>query len=443
MSDYAKRPPEMSREVAALQERAAKAEREGTGPTVVLATYIRLQASVAAYIEWRDRALDDALPLVTPESSGTARSNQERWTDGFNRRGSEAFRMLVDQVSRDEDPIESTFEVMAMQESMAFGAIAAMPLAGFTGQVREYLRDFARFQDELDDRWDELTGQNERIHGQIAALRVQILELFKKSVSEARGWAPRIESAVGTTLLGWEKKEEPSPDPSFAPVARTTFETVNLLQKTIDEVTRSALSLYANEQTIHTMFGNSRQQLKDYLEKVNIKTVDRAWVDACTATRDAAGKCPKEGQKDDARTFAEKAIDESEDIVEEFNDTFQGFYNHFKGRFTGEVSDDNAEKLAEQELFNQFWKDVESLNLPGEFQTAADQIVRCEDITLDRLTDEQRSRFKALIHERVQELQANIRKLDSSFLERFKLQFIDVPRQLAIDKLKRLVGYQE
>src|SRR5690606_9317559 len=123
----------------------------------------------------------------------------------------------------------------------------------------------------------------------------------------------------------------------------------------------------------------------------------RAWLDARDATRDAAGRCPKAGQKDDVRVFAEQAIDESEEIVEEFNDAFEDFYDHFEGRFTGDVSDANAEKLAEQELFNRFWKDVESLNLPGEFRTAADRIVRCEDVSLDRLTPEQRGRFKALI----------------------------------------------
>ena len=442
MSDYEQRPSEMAREVSALQERALQVERDG-GPPAVVATYVRLQAGLAGYAEWRGRALSESLAWLTPDSNATAKSQQERWSDSFNRRGGEACRMLLDQVSRDDDPIEQTFEVMAMQEAMSYSVIATMPLAGFMGQVREYLRDFARFRKELDDRWKELTGQNERIHGQIAALRVQVLELFTRAVGEARGWAPKIESAVGTALLGWEKEEEPSPDPSLAPVARTAFETVNLLQKSLDDITKSALSLYANEQTIHTMFGNSRQQLKAYLDQVNVKTVDRAWVDACTATRDAANKCPKDGQKQDVRAFAEQAIDGTEDLVEEFNEVFEDFYEHFAGTFTGDVSDSTAATLAEQEFFNQFWKDVESLNLPGEFRTAADQIVRCEDLSLDRLADEQRRRFKAIVHERVSEIEEKIRELDSSFLERFKLQFIDVPRQLAIDRLKRLVGYEE
>jgi len=442
MSDYGKRPPEMAREVATLQERALEAERGG-GPAVVLATYVRLQAGLATYAEWRERSFEDGLKWLTPESSATSKAQQERWSTGFNQRGGEAFKMLVDQASRDGDPIESTFEFLAMQESMAYAAVAGMPLAGFIGQVREYLRDLERFQKDLDDRWKELTGQNERIHGQIAALRVQVLELFKKSVSEARGWAPKIESAVGTALLVWEKEEDPSPDPSLVPVVRTAFDTVNMLQKSLDEVTRSALGLYANEQTIHTMFGNSRQQLKEYLEKVNRKAVDRAWVDACTATRDAAGKCPKDGQKADVLAFAEAMIDESEDIVKEFNERFEDFYEHFEGRFTGNVSDDTTEKLAEQEFFNQFWRDVESVNLPGEFRTAGDQIARCEDVSLDRLTEDQRRRFKAIVHERVEEIEEKIRALDSSFLERFKFQFIDVPRQQAIDRLKKLVGYDE
>jgi hypothetical protein len=432
----------MSREVALLQERAVEEERRG-GPPAVLATYIRLQAGVATYVEWRERALTGGLGWLTPDSTATAKSQQERWTNGFNQRGGEAFKLLNDQVSRDDDPIERTFELMAMQESIAYSAIAGMPLAGFIGQVREHLRDFDRFRKDLDDQWKEIVGLDERIDGQVAALRVQVLEMFRKAVSDARGWAPKIESAIGHVLLGWEKEEEPSPDPSIAPVARTAFDTVHMLQKSLDDVTRSALALYANEQTIHTMFGNSRQRLKDYLDTVNKKRVARAWSDACSATKEAATRCPKDGQKDDARELAEQAIKTSESIVDDFNDGFDDFYKHFEGTFTGEVSDETAELLAEHEFFNQFWRDVDSLNLPGEFRTAADQIAKCADISLDRLTDDQRRRLKEIVHARLFEVEEKIRDLDSSFLERFKLQFIDVPRAQIMDKLKRLGGYEE
>jgi hypothetical protein len=442
MGDYEKRAAELSREVAVLQERALEEERRG-GPPVVLATYIRLQAGVAAYVEWREKALSSGLSCLTPDSSATAQSQQERWTSGFNQRGGDAFRMLNDQVARDDDPIESTFETLAMQESMSYAAVAGMPLAGFMGQVREYLRDFEKFRKDLDDRWKEITGQDERFDGQIAGLRVQVLEMFKKAVADARGWAPKIESAIGTALVGWEKEEEPSPDPSIAPVARTAFDTVHMLQKSLDEITRSALGLYSNEQTILAMFGSSRERLKEYLDKVNKKTVDRAWVDACTATRDAAGRCPKDGQKDDVRVFAEQAIKASESIVAEFNDVFDDFYDHFKGTFTGKVSDETAELLVEQEFFNQFWRDIESLNLPGEFGNAADQIAKCLDISLDRLTDEQRSRFKEIVRERLSEVEEKISAIDPSFLERFKLQFIDIPRAQMLEKLKRFVGHEE
>ena len=130
-------------------------------------------------------------------------------------------------------------------------------------------------------------------------------------------------------------------------------------------------------------------------------------------------------------------------LVSEFNEAFDDFYKQFEGRFTGEVSDASVARLAEQEFYNQFWKDVESLNLAAEFRTAADQIVRCEDVSLDKLTDEQRGRFKSIIHERVTQIEGKVRELESGFFDRFKLHFIDIPRQMAIDRLKRLVGYDE
>jgi hypothetical protein len=77
------------------------------------------------------------------------------------------------------------------------------------------------------------------------------------------------------------------------------------------------------------------------------------------------------------------------------------------------------------------------------FQTADDQIAKCEEISLDSLTDDQRERFKALIKSRLSGLQEEIRKMDWSFFERFRLQFIDVPRGLMMEKLKKLVGYEQ
>jgi len=441
MADYEKRPPELSREVAILQEKAVEAERAG-GPPAVLATYVRLQAGIAVYVEWREKAFTSGLLWLTPDSSATAQSLQEKWTSGFNQRGGEAFKMLHDLVSRDDDPIEFTFELMAMQESLSFSAIAVMPIAGFIGRLCEYLRDFEKFRKDLDERWKELIGQDERIDGQIAGFRVQILEMFEKAASDARGLAPKLEAAVGTGLNAWEKEEEPSPDPSLAPIVKIGFDTVNMLETTLETITRAALSLYANEQTIHAMFGSSRERLKEYLDKVNKTTVAAAWSEAANLTREAANKCPKDSQKEDVRVLAGLAIKASESIVADFNDMFDDFYEHFDGTFTGKVSDETAELLAEQEFFNQFWRDIVSLNLPGEFQATADRIARCEDITLDRLTEDQRRRFKEIVHARVADLEKAIRKMDWPFFERFKLLFIDVPRGLFWDKIKRLVGYE-
>jgi hypothetical protein len=86
MADYEKRPPELSREVAPLQERALEEERRG-GPPAVLATYVRLQAGVAVYVEWREKTFTNGLLWLVPDSGATARSQQECWTNGFNQRG--------------------------------------------------------------------------------------------------------------------------------------------------------------------------------------------------------------------------------------------------------------------------------------------------------------------------------------------------------------------
>jgi len=442
MAEYAARIVELDKEVATLREQALQVEHGG-GPAAVLATYIRLTAGIATYGETRDRALEEGLGHLEADSSATAESQQQRWTSHYQARGSGAFRAINDLASRDDDSIRRVFEILAMQESMAFTAIAAMPLAGAVGQIRAHLRTLEEQTQSLQGHWSELTAQDERLDGQIAGLRVQVLEDFKRSVSEVRGWGPKIEEAVRKGVEAWAGYEGVTPDPPLNEPVKAGLAMLASLQRTLDEATRQTLPLYSAEQTVHELFGKIRLQIKEYLEKVNKDSVARMYSDACRATQDAADKCPKDGQKQDARKLAEKAISASQKIMGEFNSTWDRFYSEFEGRFTGDVSAQTVELLAEQEFFNQFWRDVESLNLPGEIRNAGDAIAKCESITLDRLTDDQRRQWKEAVHARLAELQDRIRSMDMSVWERFRLQFITTPREQIREKLSRLPGFRK
>jgi hypothetical protein len=109
-----------------------------------------------------------------------------------------------------------TFELAAEMESVAFATIAPMPLAHAVGAIREHRRQIDSETRSLESIWSELIGQSERVNGEVAALRVQVLDDFKRSVAEIRGWAPRIEEAIRLGIDTWAETDNTSPDPALS-----------------------------------------------------------------------------------------------------------------------------------------------------------------------------------------------------------------------------------
>jgi hypothetical protein len=86
---------------------------------------------------------------------------------------------------------------------------------------------------------------------------------------------------------------------------------------------------------------------------------------------------------------------------------------------------------------------VEYLDLPGAFRLAEEAIARCESISLDRITPEQRKRMNEVIRERTREMKEAIRQMDMSIFQRAKLFYVDVPLDQLRDRLKRLPGFRK
>jgi hypothetical protein len=109
----------------------------------------------------------------------------------------------------------------------------------------------------------------------------------------------------------------------------------------------------------------------------------------------------------------------------------------------GDVSSKTVELLAEAEFFDQFWRDVQSLDLPAVIRVAGDDIARCESVTLDALTDDQKERLKEVIHTGLAEVEDAVHNLDWSMWERFRLQFFAVPLEQMRDRLAKLPGFRK
>jgi len=214
VAEYSSRLEELDRQIEDARQRAVEAEKSG-GPTVVPAAFIRFKAAVATYGDWRDKALNDGLPILKAESDGTAQKYHQRWYDHYLSAATTAFRTFSE--LKPADPAaEAVATTVASQESISFDIVSSWTFARFQGEVRERLRLLDQERASLESKWAETIGQDERQDGQIAGLRVQILETFKNGVQQVRGWGPRFEEAARTFVTGWDGSEKPSPDPSFA-----------------------------------------------------------------------------------------------------------------------------------------------------------------------------------------------------------------------------------
>lgn len=449
MAEYSARCSELDRELEQLQNKALEEERRGGAPAV-LSVYVRIKEGLAKYYDWRDRALNECVSCVKADPSATAQSQQERWANYHLQKASEAAKSFDNFVtSSDPDVIKRTFERIALvEEPLFFQSLAQMPMARFQGQVRERVRELEGLRGELEEKWRNLIGLDERQDYQIAVLRLEILDMLRKRVEEARGWAPKIENilltALGPALLGALKEATHSYDPAsrqpLSDAVEAFKQQIKLLQPTLDTLAQRGLSLYGNKQPVHEIFGKNREYLGEYLNQVNKETIARQYSEAERETREKAEYRMTDGQKQDAKRLAETLIRESRDLVGEFNTTIDKFKDQFDGRFVGEVSDKTVELLTEQAFFNEFWKQVQSVNLPGEFRQVSDQITRLEDFSLDDLDEEQRRRLKELIRTELAPLEEELRRIDPDFIERLLSAPFVTAISTFVAKLKNLPG---
>lgn len=440
MAEYEARLEELERQIEEVRIKAIETERPGGAP-VGREAFIRFQAALPAYGKWRDRAFNEGLTILRPETDGTPQKYHYRWIDHHLKRATDAFRTFAD--LKLEDPAADVLAAtVASQESIAFDIIANWTFARFQGEVRERLRTLAEERTRLESKWAETISQDERQDGQIAGLRVEILETFRKGVEQVRGWGPKFEEAARTFATGWDAKEKPSPDPSFAEPTKVAIETLATLGRTLEDSVRAALPLYAAEQVVHEIFGKHREALDKLLQQLHPDGIETMYAEALSSAEASLGRVTRDGQKADLERLLKEAAAEVAPCVKEYESAFEDFVKHFRGRYTGAVSDQTIELLAEAEFFSQFWKEVEGLNLPGEIRTAGEAIARCVHIDLDRLTPEHQQQFREIVESRLRELQDRIRAMDMSLWERMKIQFWLVPRDAMRDKLKSLPGFR-
>lgn len=442
MAEYSARPNELLSKFGEANKKAIDAEAGGSGPPVVDASWINLKLGLERYSDWRDRAISDGLPLLKPDSSSTGANQQDRWASYYQAKGSEAYTQVENLGKNAEDAIQHFVFFVATQESLCFRQLSQFTLARAAGEIKQTLRELDTEAENLDGKWRELAGLDERADGEIAYLRAQFLGELESAVAKLLGWSRKAEETARTLVgVAAEYDDKSDPEPSFGPIVTQGMEVIAMAQAPFDMFVREAQRRYDNEAPIHNQFQNLRTRTGEYYAKI-YQAAGSAYDAATRESADKAGQAIPDGNRDDAKRFYEKAAKEIEPLLAEYRTAADKFYDRFNGRFLGEVSDQTAEMLADQEFFNKFWSEFEGKHVPEALRQVLDDIDRNWGVSLDPLKPETRAKVRKYLEEKLQPHQEKLKSMDSSFFQRLREQ-TSIGAKLAWDKLKRSTGYRK
>jgi hypothetical protein len=442
MAEFSARENELMRKYGEEYRRAVDAERAGSGPPVVHASWMNLKSGLERYIDWRDKAINEGLQFLKPDSGSTGPGQQDRWASHYQSRGSEAYTQL-DNLSRNaEDAIQKFMLFLSTQESLFFRQLSQFTLARAAGEIKQTIRELETEASNLEGKWRELAGLDERADGEIAALRVQFLRELENAVAKLMGWSRKAEETARTVVaVGAEHDDKSDPEPSFGPIVRQGMELIAMVQAPFDMFVREAQRLYQNEAPIHQQFQTLRTRTGEYYAKI-YQAAGNSYDLASRESSDKAGQAMPDGNRDDAKRFYEKAKKELDPLLSEYRSAVDKFYDQFNGRFLGEVSDQTAEMLADQEFFNKFWREFEGKHVPEALKQVMDDVSRNWGVSLDPLKPETRKKVQSYFEEKLRPHQERLRSMDSGFFQRVYEQ-TSIGVKLAWDKLKRSPGYRK
>jgi hypothetical protein len=134
MAEYGARMEEFDKGIAAAQQADIDYERSGGEPIILTRCITFREFLSGAYMDWRDKALNEGLEILKYEStSATASQQQSKWSDYYSSQGQQAFQKITDFVKSDKAPNLRKFgEEVSSQESQFFnlisrGSVSLMP----------------------------------------------------------------------------------------------------------------------------------------------------------------------------------------------------------------------------------------------------------------------------------------------------------------------------
>ena len=329
-----------------------------------------LSKNLSAYMDWRDRALNDSLDILKEESTSvTATGQREKWSDYFSKKGQEALKMITDYV-KDYEKVAPNLrkfgELVAAQESSFFAKIGTAPIAWFQGQVQEYTHEFYREMNSLEDKWKRLGDGNRSFHEKVESISKDIQRVYDEVVKE-----------MISNQRDFEKKmSSPSaPVTKFGAVMMIIKLAVNAqlalvekYKKTNERYASELAQLSRSNNTTVVIITQIREAVREFLKNTNLNSAVHEFNETKNNSLQVAGQCPTPKQQEDAKKFINKAIPEVEEFMDDFKKEYEEFVSDNRGIFVGPVASSTLEQVLEVDGRKKAWDDVQRINIQTKLQ---------------------------------------------------------------------------
>lgn len=450
MAEYGARWEEFEKGIKEAEEKDYQQVKDQPTETLPITTRATgLSKTLSSYMDWRDRALKDALQILKEESTSiTANSQRDKWSSHFSKAGQEASKTILDSV-KDYDKkapnLRKFAEDAANQELQFFANIGSAPLAFIQGKIQQYTFEFYKEMNSLEDKWKALGDQDRSVDDKVREASKQILTLFQDSVKEFINKERGLEE--DTRVLVKKLKDAPSgtvPSSVKYPlqVVDWFLERLTALRKTTEDYTQRMQESYRYEDTIVVMFTQTREMVREFMEKTNLETAIKEYNDAYKESLDKAGQCPTSRQRDDAKTFVEKGIYEVKRFLDKFNEEYKEFVDTNRGIFVGPVNEKTLEELLEIQERKKTWVEMEQFNIQTKLRELHQHCITIFEVDMEGLTDEQKKEMKEFLKSEVERLgRGIIAASDDTVWDRLK-QFFTLSQTALADKVTSSKGGQ-
>jgi len=397
MVEYNARWDEFEDKIKATEEMERNTKDE-VETLIILTRYPMFTDSMKKYMDWRDKALNNALPILKIESTSiTGSAQKDKWDDYFEKIGQEAHQMILGFVPDDDKtPLLRLFvEGTATLESIFFAKLKSVPLAWFQGQVQVYTYEFYTEMNSLEEKWKKLLSADQLGDSKVKDTSAKVLQIFKDTVNEL----VTQERAGETALLKSISAAKRTPGIPLEVNAALTAVQVMLmkaqqLQKSIDDLVRIYMDAYKSEETVVILFDQTRSGVHEFLNKTNFDTASDEFEETCKNSIDIAKQCKTKGQTEDAVKFVEKAIPLVKNLFDEFKTQYEEFVNDNRGIFVGPIGDKEIEDLLERRDMDYAWRDISAFNIQQKLKDVHNDTVRAWHVDINGLIDEQKKEIE-------------------------------------------------